>query len=259
MAWSRKTILVVVLVVLALGAAVWALGDPAPNPNGLGALPPSGPVDAGQGYSVPTPPPNEGLSSPTAAPNQPVEIAPGVTLDPGDDGRLPVSVRWVRHMYAPETMAVEGDTVYVADVAFFAFDVTDGTLHWRVIEPTGEGFDADGGVEIGTHGSGQVEVWAPWNYDLLVDKHSGEIDRLEGDPVPGSKVTPLPAPRPTTAFQVHVGLQKAVARYPGGAVAWRISVERPEFDEATPIAVPGGMLLLLSSGDLVALDVPGST
>ena len=35
----------VAAVVAALGAAVWALGDPSPNPGGLGALP-----GAGGGY-----------------------------------------------------------------------------------------------------------------------------------------------------------------------------------------------------------------
>lgn len=240
----------VTAVVAALGAAVWALGDPAPNPGGLGALP----APAG-GPALPTLPADDGLSTPTAGPNEPVHLARGVTLLPGADGRLPVTVRWVRHLYAPEAVAVDGDTVYASDVAFDAFDVSDGSLKWRVIEPTGEGFDADGGVEIGNQGPDQVEVWAPWNYDLLVDKQSGAIDRLDGDPVRGSELTPLPAPRPT-AFKVNAGLPDVVAHYPDGAVAWRVSVDEPMFDPMKAIAVPGGLLVVASSGDLIALDVP---
>ena len=74
----------VVAVVAALGAAVWALGDPAPNPGGLGALP----APAG-GRALPTPPADDGLSTPTAGPNEPVHIARGVTLLPGLYSRQP--------------------------------------------------------------------------------------------------------------------------------------------------------------------------
>src|SRR4051812_44483121 len=59
MAWSRRTVLVVAAVVAALGAAVWALGDPSPNPGGLGALP----APAG-GPALPTLPADDGLSTP---------------------------------------------------------------------------------------------------------------------------------------------------------------------------------------------------
>jgi hypothetical protein len=258
MAWSRKTVLVVVAVVAALVAAVWALGDPAPNPNGPGSLPPDARVPADLDGVVTPPPPNAGLSTPSAEPDQPVSIGPGVTLEAGDDGNLPVSVRWVRHLDAPETIAVEGDTVYVADVSDDAFDVADGTLRWRVVEPSGEGFDSDGGVQIGTQGPGRLEVWAPWNYDLVVDKRTGDVVRLAGEPEKGTRLRRLPAPR-QTAFRVRMGLPDVVATYPGGGVAWRITVEEPTYEQVRPIAVPGGMVLLLSSGDLVALDVPASS
>jgi hypothetical protein len=251
--WSRRTVLVVVAVVLALAGAVWALGDPAPAPMGTNPLAaPTRPV------VLPTPAPGDGLSTPRAAPDRAVEIAPGVTLLPGADGTLPVTVRWVRRLNSPEQVAVDGDTVYAADVAFDAYDVADGTLSWRVFEPSGEGFDADGAVEIGTPGPDRVEVWAPWNYDLTVARQTGEIVRLQAEPVRGLPLRPLPAPRPT-AFRVDAGLPDVVARYPGGAVAWRISVEHPTVDPIAPIAVPGGLLVVAASGDLVALDVPASS
>jgi hypothetical protein len=255
MVWSRKTVLVVAAVVVALAAAVWALGDPAPHPGGLGALPPGARVPGDVNPVVTPPPPDDGLSTPSAAPNEQVSIGPGVTLHPGDDGRLPVSVRWVRRLDAPETIAVEDGTVYVADVADDAFNVADGTLRWQVLEPTGEGFDSDGGVEIGTQGPDRLEVWAPFNYDLLVDKRTGDVVRLAGEPEQGTRLRKLPAPR-QTAFRVRMGLPDVVATYPDGRVAWRITVDEPMYEQVRPIAVPGGMVLLLSSGDLVALDAP---
>jgi hypothetical protein len=251
MAWSRRTVLVVAAVVAALGVAVWALGDPAPNPGGLGALP----APAG-GPALPTPPADDGLSTPTAGPNKPVGIAPGVTLWPGDDGLLPVTVRWVRHLYAPEAVAVDGDTVYASDVAFDAFDVADGSLKWRVIEPTGEGFDADGGVLIGTQTPDQVRVWAPFDYDLTVDRNTGEIDDLApGGTRSPQGFTPLPAPRPT-GFRVHVGTKRVVARDTAGRLRWQISVDVPVLDPMKAVGIPGGLLVVASSGDLIALDVP---
>jgi hypothetical protein len=255
MAWSPKMLLLVAAVVLALAGAVWALGDPAPNPGGPGALPP-GARDPGRHVTLPTPDADAGLRTPSAAPGEPVTIAPGVTLRPGVDATLPVSVRWVRQLSAPETIAVQGDTVYAADVAFSAFDLADGTLRWRAVEPSGEGFDADGGVLIGSQGTDQVRVWAPFNYDLTVDGASGHIDRLRrGGEVSPQGFLPFAAPR-STAYRLHHDLTGVVARSPGGEVAWRISVDSPEYDETRPIAVPGGMVLLLSSGDLVALDLP---
>lgn len=251
MTWSARTILLVVAVVALGGAAVWALGDPASNPAGLGALPPPA-LDT----APPTLPSDDGLSTPSAGPNKPVGIAPGVTLWPGDDGQLPVSVRWVRHLYGPEAIAVDGDTAYAADIAFNAFDLDDGSLRWRTIEPTGEGFDADGGVLIGTQGPDRVRVWAPFDYDLTVNRSSGEIDVL----APGGTrsphgFTPLAAP-PPTSFRVHAGMKRVVARDEAGHIRWQISVGRPSFPPIRPIDVPGGLVVVLASGDLVALDVP---
>jgi hypothetical protein len=245
---------VVVAVVAALAAAVWALGDPSPNPAGLGALPPPAPDTA-----LTTPPADDGLSTPSARPNKPVGIAPAVTLWPGDDGQLPVSVRWVRHLYGPEAIAVDGDTAYAADIAFDAFDLADGSLRWRTIEPTGEGFDADGGVLIGTQGSDRVRVWAPFDYDLTVDRSTGEIlDLAPGGTRTPQGFTPFPAPAPTS-YRVHVGVKRVVARDAAGHVSWQISVGRPSVPPSRPIDIPGGLVLVLGSGDLVALDVPTPT
>jgi len=242
---------VVLAVVAALGAAVWALGDPAPNPGGLGALPPPA-LDT----ALPTLPADDGLSTPTAGPNRPVGIASGVTLWPGDDGRLPVSVRWVRHLYGPEAIAVDGDTAYAADIAFNAFDVEDGSLRWRTLEPTGEGFDADGGVLIGTQLSDQVRVWAPFDYDLTVDRSTGDIvDLAPGGTRSPRGFTPLPAARPT-GFRVHVGTGRVVARDANGHIRWQIAVDEPVFAPMRAIGIPGGLLVVASSGDLIALDVP---
>jgi hypothetical protein len=251
MAWSRRTVLVVVAVVAALVAAVWLLGDPAPNPGGLGALP-----HPAHDPVVPTLTADDDLSTPSAAPNEPVGIAPGITLWPGDDGSLPVTVRWVRHLHGPEAIAADGNTAYAADIAFEAFDLADGSLRWRTLEPTGEGFDADGGVLIGTQGADQVRVWAPFDYDLTVGRETGEIaDLAPGGARSPIGFTPFPAPRPLE-MRVRAGSRRVVARDRDGRVLWQIAMGQPEFPPVPPIAVPGGMIVLLSSGDLVALDVP---
>lgn len=228
--------------------------------------PPDDPADLGDpggssATSSPVPTTNPGASESASVPgdaasgNQPVNIAHGVTLRPGVGGRLPVTVRWVQALSAPEAFAVERDVVYAADEVAWAFRLADGSVKWEARAPSDEGLAASGGVVIGLDGSRRVRIWAPFEYDLIADRNTGRLVALRaanGRTVPaGMKVLPAPAP---TRYRVTAGLQRVVARRPDGAVAWSINIDEPWFDGSPAVAVPGGLVLLTSSGHLVALD-----
>jgi hypothetical protein len=126
----------------------------------------------------------------------------------------------------------------------WAFRLSDGAELWEAAVPSLEGLAGSGEVEIGNQGP-----------DLIVDRKSGDLAKLDhtaGDKLPKG-MRRFPAPRPTR-YLVQAGLKRTVARKMDGSVAWRITVETPMFDPVQPIEVPGGMVLLTSSGHLVALD-----
>ena len=228
------------LVAFALSACDPASGDPAATPSGT----PS---------SATAPPP-----SPTPSrPDEPVRIADGVSLEPGADGTLPVSVRWVQELAVTEAIAVDGNVVYAADEVIKAFRITDGEPLWEVGDPEGYMLETNGGVSIGPDGSDRVRVFAPWNYDLVADRRTGRLIRLGltpgGDPPPNLRPFPAPAP---ALYDVDVddAVDQITARRPDGAVAWRITIDGPMFDHAPAIRIPGGLVLATGSGHLVALD-----
>ncbi|MGC4112894.1 MAG: hypothetical protein QM747_21250 [Nocardioides sp.] len=185
-----------------------------------------------------------------------VTLGPGTVLEPGPDGRLPVTVRWVHRLYDPAAIAVDGGVVYAADEVLDALDLRTGTLLWYAENPTGDRLQSSGGTVIGRAGPGQVRSFSPFEYDLTVQQDTGSIDHLglaPGAHRPAS-LTPFAAPRPDD-FRVRVGTPgRIVARYPDGRVAWRIVVQEPMFEALRPIEIPGGMVLMASSGDLVVLD-----
>jgi len=187
--------------------------------------------------------------------NGPVTIADGVTLEPGDDGRLPVAVRWARALTAPEAFAVDGDVVYAADEVLWAFRLSDGSVKWEAEDSEGEGLGGSGAVVIGLNGPDQVRAWAPWEYDFTVDRQTGSVishEIAEGEDTP-TGMTIFPAPSPSR-FRVEMGLEEIVAHTDNGDIAWRIVVADPQFDEQPAVEVPGGLALTTSSGHLVVLD-----
>ncbi len=185
-----------------------------------------------------------------------MRIAPGVRLEPGSDGVLPVRVRWVRRLYAPEQIAVDRGVVYAADERFKAFRLSTGSMLWQVGDPSHNGLHADGGVEIGRARPNRVRAWAPYNFDLVANRSTGRLVRLRlragGDQPRGLHAFAAP---PSSRFKVSVPRAgQMVAQSEDGSLAWRIIVVRPWFSAVPPIEVPGGMVLLTGSGHLVRLD-----
>lgn len=121
-------------------------------------------------------------------------------------------------------------------------------------DPTGNGLTADGGVVIGLDGPGHVRVWAPYDYDLTVGRNTGRLTDLRlvaGGRMPAG-LRPLDGPPPK--YRLGPYPERTVARDRAGAVAWKILVREPWIQTVGPIAVPGGMALVTSSGHLVVLD-----
>jgi hypothetical protein len=185
---------------------------------------------------------------------KPVWIAAGVTLVAEPSGRLPVRIRWVKEMGVPEGLAVDGDVLYVADEIARALYLADGSVKWETGNPTQDGLESDGYVAIGLSGPDRVRLWSPYNFDLFVDRESGRFVSLRGageaDPPAGK--TPFPAR--AARYRLGDDLKQSVARDKSGAVAFEIRVDEPWFDPIGPMAVPGGLALVTSSGHLVVMD-----
>lgn len=185
-----------------------------------------------------------------------IEIAPGVTLEAGPQGALPVSLRWVVTPGDwPEAVAVQDGVVYVAADTFYAFRLSDGRQIWSAHPPDGNALGGSGGVGIGTRGGGEIRAWAPYEYDITVrqsDGHVVQFNRGVGeDPPEGWKPFPVPEPE---RFTIEMDLERIVGRNPDGSVGWQVTVEEPMADELPPIGVPGGVVITTSSGHVLMLD-----
>jgi hypothetical protein len=180
-----------------------------------------------------------------------MRVADGLELVAGDDGALPVSVRWVAETDTPEALAVDGDTLYVAGVTLLAFRMSDGTLLWECDD---EAMEASGGVRIGTDGPDVVRVFAPWEFDVRADRGDGRLISREsaGGGAP-SDFVPLPTPAPTT-FRITDDLEEMTAYWPDGRVAWRLQVESPAIDPFGAIEVDGAIVCGTAGQHVVVLD-----
>lgn len=185
-----------------------------------------------------------------------------MVLEPGADGRLPVSVRWTYQGAGPEAFAVDRrrGLLYLDDELATALDLDLGAVMWEVGSPRHSvlegGLASDGGDIIGRSGRGGVRFFAPFNFDLTVDPASGRrtaFHSLVGN-APRGELRPFPRPRPREQH-VDVGSRRVVARGDDGEVLWRLRIHRRVWFWAMgPVAVPGGVAFVLSTGLLVVLD-----
>ncbi|MEJ7765184.1 MAG: hypothetical protein WKF86_06785 [Acidimicrobiales bacterium] len=143
--------------------------------------------------------------------------ADGLRLLPGDDGTLPVRVRWVEVSDGPEAIAVDGSRLYVMASELTAYNLKDGSVAW-VYEDKGEGIGADGGVVIGLDGPDVVRVIAPYNYDIRVDRRTGRLLSMERDSdEPAAGFSPFQAPADAVRSQLGPrGDRWTMAGRPGG-------------------------------------------
>jgi len=187
-----------------------------------------------------------------------VSLAPGLTLFAGENGNLPVTLRWIQPLFSPEAFAVDGDVVYAADeVALHAFRLTDGIEAWQATNPVPEeGLFSDGGVRLGLADTDTIRLWAPFHFHLKVDRDTGEVRSFSYRARSRApRIQRFPAPRPNY-YRIQNGLRRIVARAPNGEVAWHLTIDRPEYDPKAAVAVPGGLVLVAPSGHLIVLDTP---
>lgn len=181
-----------------------------------------------------------------------MEIAEGLHLVVGDGGTLPVRVRWIARGDVPEAVAVDGDVVYLVGMDVRAFDLADGSQRWECSPE--DGLNASGGVVIGSEGPA-LRVFAPWEYDLRVDRATGRVLSLApaSGGRPPSDFSPILLHRPTR-FRILAGLDETVAYWPEGGVAWKLIVDEPFVDPLAPVAAGDAIIFVTSGEHLVVLD-----
>ena len=192
---------------------------------------------------------------------------------PAADGTLPVSVRWIVDAVAPDGLAVDGQAGFLfGGDSFDRFNIDNGETTWSAVDPKGEGFPSSGDVRIGSDSEGHVEVWAPYDLDLVVDRRSGRVLRqgIGYRPMASGKTASEP-PSSFTMFEqqrydpetdsVWIGsteflnlANQVVARGPDGKPLWSIKIDQPMFDNLGPVEVPGGMIIVLANEKMIRLD-----
>jgi hypothetical protein len=175
-------------------------------------------------------------------------------LQPGEDGTLPVKVRWVHQLSAPEGFYVVDDVVYVSDECLITLSVDSGDELWRACKPDGNGIFSDGGDEIGPAGPGRIRVYAWYNETLLIDTASHQVIEsrsVGGEYPPGFR--PFPVSRDQT-YKFGFSGRRLEARDAAGRVAWRLRTRNPMIDGGEPVRSPRGVILVTGSGLMVAVD-----
>ena len=180
-----------------------------------------------------------------------MNVADGLELLPGEDGELPVKVRWVALAETPEAIAVDGGTLYVAGFTLDAYRMSDGAQVWSC--DGDDGMEASGGVRIGTDGPDVVRVFAPWEFDVRVDRRTGEVlSRTSAGGGPPAGFVPIPAPAPAT-FRITADLEETTAYWPDGRVAWRL-LAQAAVDPCGVLEVDGAIVCATASQHVVVLD-----
>ena len=139
-------------------------------------------------------------------------IGDDLDLVPGAGDVLPVRVRWVRLVGNTGAVAIDSDRVYVASGVLAAFALADGSVVWEAKHPEGYALHDSGGVVLGLDGPQVVRAFAPWEYELRVERATGRrisYRELVGGVLPVDLVA-LPIP-PPTRFRVEAGLDEIVA------------------------------------------------
>jgi hypothetical protein len=186
-----------------------------------------------------------------------MDIAEGLALLPGADDVLPVQVRWLASVGTTAALAIDRDWVYAASDALTAFALADGSMAWEAEHPEGYALEDSGEVVIGLDGPRVVRVFAPWEYDLRVERATGRrigFCESPGGDVPADLVA-FPAPLPTQFhIETEADLRETVAFWPDGQVAWRLVVAHPGIGALPPVDADGAIVCATTSGHLVVLD-----
>jgi hypothetical protein len=99
-----------------------------------------------------------------------------------------------------------------------------------------------------------VRVFAPWEYDIELDRRTGRVLRsgsAHGDPPKGFDQLPPFAPSTYRIDQSIIGTTDG--RLASNELAFRLREAEPAFTEQPPLEVSGMIVLGLTSGYVVAL------
>jgi outer membrane protein assembly factor BamB len=189
-------------------------------------------------------------------------FADGVTMEGGESGTLPVRVAWVVDAQWTESVATDGTVVFIVGDDVTAVDARDGRVLW-VLDPYASGdhflesygLGASGGVVVGlADGGAVVRVYAPWEWDIELDRRTGRLLRsgpANGGDAPESRFEQLPPFTPSTyRFEQGERFDTADARLPSGELAFRLRLDPPTSVYALEV---GGLIVLDLFEHVVAL------
>ena len=194
-------------------------------------------------------------------------VADGVTLEGDASGRLPVRVAWVVGAPGLEATATDGAVVFIVGDTVQAIRASDGQVLW-VLDPWNSGDPwledrgpgASGGVLIGLADDGAVvRVFAPYEYDIELDRSTGRVlrsgppDGGDGGDPPQTRFDQLPPLAPST-YRIDQSIVGTTdGRLPSGELAFRLREDEPMYTEQPPLEVSGLIVIGLTSGHVVAL------
>ncbi len=189
-------------------------------------------------------------------------IASGITLEPGEDGTLPVRVKWFAEVDLMESIASDGDRVYMVGSEIAARDLDNGDELWNADPPddwVGWGSDG-GGVEIGRDATDDIIVFVPYEYSVAVDPENGDVVQFDpnvDETMRGFHKLSATAPADYTFARTDSGEyddSHPVAYNADRTRAWSIAIDEPAFATDPPFEVDGTIIVPLTSGHVVALE-----
>lgn len=252
---SRAAWTLLALLPLILTAACQDASDWAERPGAL-PLPTSGAPTPG----VATASPSSGPASTTTTPLHP---GVGITLLPGADGKLPVTVRWAVELEIVEAIAVDDDRLYATHETLEAFDLRSGLSMWTVENPDMNAWMSDGGDVIGRDRQGNVWAHSPWNSAWIVDAENGtaltyRAPKSDGGAEPGAGFEPFDA-EPVTGVVLEAEQLRSDVTTPEGKVLFSIVEDEGigYMGPLQPIVAGEGIALVTGTGLLLVLDPIG--
>jgi hypothetical protein len=167
-------------------------------------------------------------------------------------GAPPVRVRWVHRDYV-EAVAAHDGTVYIVGGEVHAVDARTGATKWSYGSRMASHWKRTVVCASAWVPGGSLEVFAPYNFDLLLNPTNGRQRRLRHNVGEAPPVTFHEFRRPIpTAYHVTIDGEGAVARR-NGRVEWRVAVGQSWVDPSEPIQVGKVIVLPLGSGDVIAV------
>jgi hypothetical protein len=156
---------------------------------------------------------------------------------------------------ALEAVASDGATAYVVGEAVTAVGVADGHLVWRYDGHDGTPLHSSGGVTISTSAGGSLQVFAPFEYVVQLDRETGvEVSWHDG---PDAAQPPVGSPLPDFPLRDCTvdssDLRSVRIETNEGAHLATLIVAQPSFDLLSSMQINDVLVVSLASGHVLAL------